>query len=132
MAHYVKWYCPNCGYKWDGLSPNDRVRRPFCGKCGNGRVRVIKGYIDKDKEKWKEVRKEVLERDKYICQRCGKKIHRGNARVHHITYDDYFDPDTMITLCQDCHLKKHETPLWLKILITIVIVIIIMTILHEL
>ena len=74
MAHYVLWVCDPCGYQWDGLSPADRSRRPVCPSCGNGRVKVARGYVDKDKEKWKNVRKSVLERDNYTCHKCGEKF----------------------------------------------------------
>lgn len=31
---------------------------------------------------WSEVRKRILERDNFTCQKCGKKI--GKFEVHHI------------------------------------------------
>jgi hypothetical protein len=126
MTHYLKWKCRSCGYRWDGLSPSDRSRRPVCPKCNSWSVSVERGYADREREKWKEIRKYVLKRDNYTCRQCGKKLHGGIAQIHHVSYNDYFDPDNMITLCQDCHKKKHVMQEGLKILIWIVITAIIL------
>ena len=66
-------------------------------------------------------RGEAIKRDKYTCQKCGAKQSRAKGRivkveVHHkhgiLNWDALFaavrayllsDPDTMETLCVDCH-----------------------------
>ena len=56
--------------------------------------------------KWREA---VFKRDKYRCVECGKT---GRLNAHHIeSWADYpamrFDVNNGITLCVDCHAKKH-------------------------
>lgn len=56
--------------------------------------------------------KEVLKRDKYICQRCGH--YGGTLHPHHIfSFSQYknlrFNIDNGLTLCINCHMKFHRT-----------------------
>ena len=60
---------------------------------------------------YKKWRKNVFERDNYVCQKCGKR--GGNLHVHHdLSFADY--PDLRIeilngmTLCVSCHRKVHK------------------------
>jgi 5-methylcytosine-specific restriction endonuclease McrA len=60
---------------------------------------------------WKAKRKEILNRDKEVCQECGKTSQSNHA--HHQYYKsrrqpwDY--PDfCFITLCDKCHKKQHS------------------------
>jgi hypothetical protein len=62
-------------------------------------------YINSNE--WKQKRKIILIRDKYICQIC--KIN-GAVQVHHLTYkrlgnEQLFD---LISVCLDCHNKEHN------------------------
>lgn len=53
-------------------------------------------------EEFDVVRQEVFERDGYKCCFCGCK----NADIlqpHHIWYDDWGNPDSIVTLCKYCH-----------------------------
>ena len=75
--------------------------------------------------KYAEWRKEVFERDNWICQKCGQ--HSGILNVHHVikfsniiknkkikTIEealacyDLWDLNNGITLCKSCHLKEHR------------------------
>jgi hypothetical protein len=51
---------------------------------------------------WRVKRKEVIERQNGICQRCGS---RPIENVHHITYENLGreDPDDLIGVCLPCH-----------------------------
>jgi endogenous inhibitor of DNA gyrase (YacG/DUF329 family) len=55
----------------------------------------------------------IFQRDNFICQKCGCKHTRKNPiHAHHIEYfsvnkDKMFSVDNGITLCKQCHLKKH-------------------------
>jgi 5-methylcytosine-specific restriction protein A len=53
-------------------------------------------------------RKQVRMRDKHQCQECGED---ENLEVHHIKplyRGGIDDPSNMITLCEQCHLDKHN------------------------
>ena len=68
------------------------------------------------------LKKSIRERDKYICQLCGKiqieeleNIEKKLA-VHHKNYDKKnCDPNNLITLCHKCHNKtNHNRNYWLN------------------
>jgi DNA-directed RNA polymerase subunit RPC12/RpoP len=102
----IKWKCNNCGQKWLGKSPYQRHRRPFCPSCGDCNVHVYDWLIDK--EKWSKIRKEVIERDNSVCQRCNRKIEMRPV-VHHLYYSsDYYNLNNLITLCKFCHSYIHK------------------------
>ena len=57
---------------------------------------------------WQNLRKKVLERDKYMCQICGSN---EELQVHHTEYNYKNDKehlDKLITLCQNCHVFIHK------------------------
>jgi len=52
----------------------------------------------------------ILDRDKYLCQKCKKKKNT-KLHVHHIIYKSKGGTDTpsnLITLCEDCHEDLHK------------------------
>jgi len=54
-----------------------------------------------------DVRLEVLARDGWRCQQCGRI---GNSEVHHQIFRSHGGADksdNLITLCADCHESKH-------------------------
>lgn len=60
---------------------------------------------------WRDKRQEILYRDKFICQKCGK--YSKHNEVHHVDYisgrDIWNYPDNwLITLCRDCHDEEHN------------------------
>jgi hypothetical protein len=68
--------------------------------------RYAKGRLTKKAIKW---RNEVFKRDNYTCQECGKK---GQLNAHHIkpwahNENDRYDLNNGITLCLECHARKH-------------------------
>jgi len=58
---------------------------------------------------WYRVRRLVMTRDNFICQKCGGT---KNLRVHHLTYENHYKEhehiEDLITLCKDCHDKEHK------------------------
>jgi len=54
--------------------------------------------------KWKKFREKILKRDGHRCLKCGDDEY---LCVHHLNYDDYFDPKNVITLCIRCHAVVH-------------------------
>ena len=61
--------------------------------------------------RWQTKRMEILQRDNFTCQECGKKQKKG-LHVHHLKYDSHnpweTSGDNLVTLCKDCHDKKHN------------------------
>lgn len=60
--------------------------------------------------RWSEIRKSILDRDKWRCVECGSNIRGRNAHVHHklpkaIGGSD--DSENLISLCSSCHSLKH-------------------------
>jgi len=54
---------------------------------------------------WKKDRLEILERDQFVCRKCGKEV---DLDVHHIIpYRISKDnrPENLISLCSSCHIK---------------------------
>ena len=57
---------------------------------------------------WKRLRREVLERDGYRCQRCGKA---GRLEIDHIQpvqAGGSDDPENLRALCRGCHIARHR------------------------
>jgi 5-methylcytosine-specific restriction endonuclease McrA len=57
---------------------------------------------------WKDVRLQVLKRDGYRCQECGR---RQRLQVHHLTYRHHGKEgrylQDLVTLCKNCHRSHH-------------------------
>ena len=65
-------------------------------------------YLEKLQDvRWQEMRLRILDRDGWTCTRCEKKP--KTLHVHHGYYEKGYDPwdyhpDTMMSLCPECHL----------------------------
>jgi 5-methylcytosine-specific restriction endonuclease McrA len=60
-----------------------------------------------DPDAYDQLRKQVLERDAWRCQHCGR---RTQLEVHHLTRRSSMGSDTeenLITLCHECHRATH-------------------------
>lgn len=59
------------------------------------------------REKWRDIRNEILERDEYRCFRCGKRSLSGKGlSIHHIISREdggKAESRNLITLCKKCH-----------------------------
>lgn len=53
-------------------------------------------------ETWQALRRAVLERDSYICRKCGDKANT----VHHKEYGRIAG-DALVSVCQKCHIRQH-------------------------
>ena len=60
------------------------------------------------RHRWAKVRREVLDRDSWRCQECGKP---GRLEVHHIRALEHggkrFDDKNLITICREHHIRIH-------------------------
>lgn len=63
---------------------------------------------------WQRKRLEIMQRDGFTCQICGKGINDGTPlNVHHKKYIFGMKPweytnDNLITLCENCHKTQHR------------------------
>jgi len=72
------------------------------------RIRPKRPRLQLDSEVYELVRKQVLRRDGWTCQSCGKK---SNLEVHHKQFRGRSGDDSeenLITLCAGCHLLVHR------------------------
>jgi len=65
---------------------------------------------------WHEIRREVLKRDNYTCQKCKTRLNSkaGQLHIHHkvpISEGGSNDKDNLVTFCFSCHNKIHP---WLQ------------------
>ena len=59
---------------------------------------------------WRQIRKEILSRDKWLCCDCSKPIKGRHAHVHHKlprALGGSDTPENLISLCSGCHSLKH-------------------------
>jgi 5-methylcytosine-specific restriction endonuclease McrA len=58
-------------------------------------------------EVYRELQRQVLERDRWRCQACGTM---NKLQVHHLDFRSRCgndDESNLITLCVDCHRRTH-------------------------
>lgn len=60
-------------------------------------------------EKWLLIRKEMIEKAEFKCNRCRAYKEKG-LQVHHRTYDNFMSekPEDLEVLCKPCHQKEHK------------------------
>ena len=60
-------------------------------------------------QRWKRLRRHVLDRDGWRCTTCGKP---GRLEVHHVRATSrggaMWDPANLRTLCRGCHFRLHR------------------------
>lgn len=114
--------CQECGKEyWNYLSYIKKGRKKFCSReCSSKHLsRIFKGSngsnwrggitpLDNQERKLfrQQIVKDVLERDDFTCQKCGKK--GGNLQIHHIKEwskhpELRFNKENCMTLCMKCH-----------------------------
>lgn len=67
-------------------------------------------FEDRRSSRYKAWKQAVLQKDNYICKKCGNK---DNLVAHHIkpfasNKELRFDINNGITLCQNCHKEEHR------------------------
>ncbi len=76
------------------------------------------GYTGPVKLEWLNLKRQVHERDNYVCLYCKGKTKDYMLHAHHILARANGGLDTLenlITLCETCHTKYHEGKIILKI-----------------
>ena len=74
---------------------------------------------------WKRLTAYIYERDKGLCQRCGKFVHGRDAHSHHVipvreAPHLKLEPTNIILLCNNCHviveneLRQESVPEYFK------------------
>src|SRR3990167_2683787 len=64
-----------------------------------------------------KAKQEAKERDKFICQKCGKKVEGQNAHGSHILPEGAYplmsaEPNNILCFCYHCHINWwHKSPL---------------------
>jgi len=69
--------------------------------------RPTKARIKLPAEAYRELRRQVLERDNWRCQLCGARM---SLQVHHRQFRSQLGDDSeynLITLCHTCHARAH-------------------------
>ena len=61
---------------------------------------------------WDRLRRAIVRRDGYRCQRCGRYVGlTRNAEVHHRDHDPGNNAERNLeTLCKRCHIAHHRPP----------------------
>jgi len=66
---------------------------------------------------WDTRRRQIYKRDAYECQECGAmggQFGDTELHCHHrtpISQGGSHEPENLVTLCRDCHNKKHDHPI---------------------
>lgn len=72
----------------------------------------MSNYAEKLKDpRWQKRRLEIMERDKWACQKCGSK--EDTLHVHHVNYNKgaapwEYDDKELVTFCLACHEDIEE------------------------
>jgi len=72
------------------------------------KIRPKNGRLKLDSEKYRQLHIEVLRRDGWRCQMCGRM---DRLEVHHIQFRSQAGDDSeenLITLCAQCHAQSHR------------------------
>jgi 5-methylcytosine-specific restriction endonuclease McrA len=74
------------------------------------RVRAKSPRLRLDQNSYRELHRQVLDRDGWRCQTCGSM---QDLQVHHLKFRSQSGGDVeqnLITLCSNCHARIHQRP----------------------
>ena len=65
--------------------------------------------LDISQRQWREMRELVFERDRYVCQYCGRQIaHPHCDHVYPLSRGGRSTLDNLVTACPACNCSKHD------------------------
>jgi hypothetical protein len=124
ITERVKIYCNIKGYVFTDISniysflSNEFVKRSKRSIAKASKKENLKKKEERHSEyqkylksnKWKAIRKFILEDRNKSCERCNKKPLLKFLHVHHKTYVRIFNEQMsdLELLCVDCHRKHHK------------------------
>jgi 5-methylcytosine-specific restriction endonuclease McrA len=117
-----------CSYECSNLARSNRVEKlcAFCGKpfvvkrtepktiCCSWvcRVKRLHFRMRPGRPKyWTQLRRRILDRDGWTCQKCNLVSFNGGLHVHHIIHKKNGGTEieeNLITLCNPCHKAEHR------------------------
>ena len=102
----IPWNKNKKGYKIMPC-PEEKKRKISKANSGPNHFNYINGNSIKYPDDWTvTLRKSIRERDNYICKLCGRQQEDRVHSIHHIDYDkNNCNPNNLITLCVNCHMK---------------------------
>ena len=118
-----KWFHPNNLSVRNYIRAGDGTSNLYCSEgckksCPTyGMVKYEKGFRQNtSREVQPELRKLVLERDNWTCQKCGKSKDEDINLILHCHHIDPVknnpiesaDMDNCVTLCKECHKEAHK------------------------
>ena len=107
------------GNRWPGERREaEEEHEKVCSKKKEGYIKAIKTLnkmagLDIEykeflkSEEWKKIRFNVFLRDDFKCVDCGEDC----CEAHHESYEDIYDETNIISLCHNCHSKRHDIPI---------------------
>lgn len=71
-------------------------------------IRALEWYKREERnlEKWKQIREQILKRDRWTCVYCSFRSYKF-MMVNHIGSEDNHDPGNLETVCKPCHSVLH-------------------------
>lgn len=100
------WYSISGNYS--SQSPKEKMdkRRERAKKQKEWEEKAEQLFLEREAEQryYSEVRKRILERDNWTCQKCGQSM--GKLQVHHIIKqkENRVDADdNLVAVCHSCH-----------------------------
>ena len=120
----INTLCDYCGKEISYIKYKQKFKHHFCSVDCGARYRSdnlygerhplwLGGKIDGRGYRWRKIRKIVLEKYKYTCQKCGRiPKETNNLDVHHIKRFRDFDNskdanklNNLLLVCKTCHTK---------------------------
>ena len=98
--------------KRHSISTKKKISNTRIGKYGGERSPRWRGGISAERYSpgfTEFTKRQIRERDNYICQLCGASGAKRNLDIHHVDYcKNNHDPDNLISLCKPCHTKTSS------------------------